>query len=251
MTELSLAIPVYNSGRFLDELFNCLRALDPLPAEIVFLDDASTDDSLTLLQGFATSKTVNTAVRILRNEHNIGVAGAYNRLAREAHCDFVQVLDADDLLANFDYYSSVGIALRADVDVVVTGLRSNARLLDAASRALGRIVPRRPPTWWPLLGSFATRAGVIYRRRLLLETPFPDPAWPGSDIVHLLRLRKTNSCVFLPHPCVLYRIHRNAQSSQQRDYDNYRKALTEFNRTTRTAHRLDLDLRCIGQRWMR
>ncbi len=251
MADISLGIPVFDSARFLNELFANLRALDPLPAEIVFLDDASNDDSAARIERFIAEHGAALRARLLRNVRNSGIASAYNRLVREARGEFVQLLDADDLMADTDYYARVQPALRSDVDLVVTGLRSNACLLDACSRLLGVLVPRQPPRWWPLLGSFATRAGVIYRRQRLLDLPFPDPAWPGSDVIHLLTLRARANCAFLAKPRVFYRVHDAAQSSQQRDHDTYRHALAAFDRPTRLMHRLDLDLRTVGQRWMR
>ncbi|GAA0714556.1 glycosyltransferase family A protein [Dokdonella soli] len=251
MAEISLGIPVFNSARFLDELFNNLCMLDPIPAEIVFLDDASSDDSASRIEHFIAEHGAAVGARLIRSERNAGIAGAYNRLAHEARSDFVQLLDADDILADIDFYARVQPALRDNIDIVITGLRSNARLLDLCSRAFGKIVPRQLPPWWPVLGSFATRAGVIYRRQRLLEAPFPDPMWPGSDVVHLLQLRRRETCVFLAQPRVLYRVHRDAQSSRQRDYASYRHALAQFDCPTRVTHLLDLGLRDVGRRWMR
>lgn len=249
MTTVSLAIPVYDSAKFLDELFACLRRLDPQPAEIVLLDDASTDDSLDRLHRFA--ETAPGTVRVFTNARNMGIAAAYNRLARETRSEFVHLLDADDLICEPDFYARLRPALQQDVDAAVTGLRSNARWLDRCSRLFGAFVPRHPPTWWPLLGSFATRSGVIYRRARLLDVPFPDPAWPGSDVIHLLELRTGRRCTFLPAPHIHYRVHPDSQSSRQRDYSRYRQALAAFEWTIRLTHGADLALRGIGQRWMR
>jgi glycosyltransferase involved in cell wall biosynthesis len=249
VADITLAIPVHNSTPFLDELFACLRTLDPLPREIIFLDDASSDDSLAHLQGFALPSASGTVVRVLRNERNAGIAGAYNRLAGAAMCEWVQLLDADDLLVEPDYFARVSPALSVDADVVVTALVSNARLLAWGSRLLGRCVPRHPPQWWPLLGSFATRAGVIYRRSRLLETPFPEPPYPGSDMIHLLQLRQSGGCVFLRRPRVFYRVHRAAQSSARRDYATYRHQLARFGPVIHVAYEFDLLLRQLGQ-WL-
>lgn len=251
MAEISLCVPVYNSAAFLAGLFACLRALSPPPAELVFLDDASSDDSTARLRAFASTFGATTAVRVLVNEHNTGIAATYNRLAREARSEWVQLLDADDSLCGSDYFACVSPALTPDCDVVVTGLASNARLLAVAARILGVLVPHRPRAWWPLLGSFATRSGVLYRRQCLLENPFPDPAWPGSDVVHLLQLRQPRRCRFLRTPRVFYRVHAGAQSSQPRDYTAYRQQLARFGLTVRWAYRLDLALRQVGQSWLR
>jgi glycosyltransferase involved in cell wall biosynthesis len=249
-SKVTLGIPLHNSAPFLDELFTCLRGLDPAPAEIIFLDDASNDDSAARVDGFLASGAVAGA-RLVRSERNLGIAGAYNRLAQEASSEWIQVLDADDLIAEPDFFARVDNALNNDADLVVTALRSNARVLNACARALSPLVPRRPPAWWPLLGSFATRAGVLYRRARLLALPFPDPAYPGSDVIHLLKLRNIGRCIYNSRAHVFYRVHRAAQSSQARDYTRYRSELGAFGGAVRFTHRLDLTLRRLGQAWAR
>ena len=57
-SKVTLGIPLHNSAPFLDELFTCLRGLDPAPAEIIFLDDASNDDSAARVDGFLASGAV-------------------------------------------------------------------------------------------------------------------------------------------------------------------------------------------------
>jgi glycosyltransferase involved in cell wall biosynthesis len=251
MIEISLTIPVYNASPFLDELFACLRALAPLPDEILLLDDASSDDSLRRLQAFAEASALPIPVRVLANERNAGIAGAYNRLAREARGEWIQVLDGDDVLVERDYFGRVRPALTADNDLVITGLESNSALLARGSRLFRQLVPRHPPAWWPLLGSFATRSGVIYRRQSVIEHPFADPMYPGSDVIHLLELRREARCVFIPRPRVFHRVHNKSQSSRSRDYSAYRRELVRYGLVTRMAYWLDITLRQLGHRWSR
>lgn len=251
MTDLSLAIPVYNASPFLDGLFACLRTLDPLPGEIILLDDVSQDDSLRRLQEFGETSGLRCPVRVLGNECNLGIAGAYNRLVREAEGEWLQVLDGDDALVEPDYYARVRPVLNTDIDLVVTGLESNSALLRRGSRLFRSLVPRHPPQWWPLLGSFATRSGIIYRRRLLVEQPFVDPMYPGSDVIHLLDLRNSGRCVYLLRPRVFHRVHASSQSSRLRDYGPYRRQLARFGIAVRLTYRVDIALRELGHRWSR
>lgn len=251
MTELTLGIPVYNSSPFLDGLFRCLRRLAPLPDEIILLDDASRDNSLQRLREFAERSKLPVPVRVLVNERNAGISGAYNKLIREARGEWLQLLDGDDVLVEHDYYAQVRPAFSLDNDLVVTGLESNSVLLRSGSRLFRSLVPCRPPQWWPLLGSFATRSGVIYRRRLLVEYPFPDPMYPGSDVIHLLVLRNEGRCVYMRRPRVFHRVHGNSQSSRSRDYTPYRRQLAEFGRAVRLTYGIDIAVRELGHRWSR
>lgn len=251
MTEVSLAIPVYNSSPFLDGLFGCLRGLARFPGEIVFLDDASSDDSLQRLRVFAEAAALPIPVRVIANERNAGIAGAYNRLVRETQGEWLQILDGDDVLVERDYYAQVMPALTVDNVLVITGLESNSALLRRGTHWLRPLVPRHPPVWWPLLGSFATRSGVFYRRQALIDQPFADPMYPGSDVIHLLDLRRTGRCVFMPRPRVFHRVHEQSTSSLSRDYTTYRKQLARFGGSVRFTHGCDIALRQMGHRWSR
>lgn len=248
LAAVTLAVPMYRSAAFLPGLFEILRRCTPMPAEIVFLDDASPDESFALASRFAATFTEGPAIRVLRNEHNLGIAGTYNRLVQEAAQPWVHVLDADDYPVEADYYARLRPALEGSDGLVVTALSSNSKLLTWGNAALGWAVPRRPPHWWPLLGSFATRSGVLYRRELVQAHGFLDPAYPGSDVIHFLRLRALTGCRYVSGCHLHYRIHANATSSQARDFQPYRQALRAQPRSVRWAYRFDLWLRERGQR---
>lgn len=248
---VSLCIPVFRSSAFLPVLFERLGALKPAPSEILFLDDASPDNSAAMVRQFIETVAPATDVRLLTNTANTGIAGAYNRLAREARGEWVHILDADDYPLEPDFYARIARAVRPGCDVIVTALRSNSRVLNFGASSLGWMVPQEPPLWWPLLGSFATRSGVVYRRNQLLRQLFPDPAFPGSDVIHLLRLRRDRGCLYVGDAHVYYRVHASAASSGERSFDRYRTELQEFNAASRWAHRLDLAARMLGQRLVR
>lgn len=245
MTEITLGIPLFRSAAFLPALLGRLEELSTRPAEVLFIDDASPDQSADLATAFIASWS-DTA-RIVRHKANLGIAATYNRIVSESACTWVHILDADDYPASADYYEKVMPSLDAETDVLVTALESNARLLDRGARLLAPKVPRAPPPWLPLLGSVATRSGVVYRRSVLMESPFPDPAYPGSDVIHLAALRQHHSCRFEATARIHYRIHPGAASTQSRSYLPYREALARFPLTTRVAHLVDLGARRIGQ----
>ena len=248
MINVSLCIPVYRSAEFLPGLFERLLVLEPKPMEVLLLDDASPDQSAVLMNDFATRALPQVSVRVIGNVSNLGIAAAYNRLAREARAEWVHILDADDYPVEADFYARVATEIDPQCDLLVAALQSNSSMLRWGTSVFGGLVPRAPPRWWPLLGSFATRAGVLYRRARLLAHPFPDPAFPGSDVLHFLLLRSAHNCVFLPNAHVFYRVHAGATSSHQRNYDAYRAGLAGLGWVVWSTHMLDLGLRVIGQR---
>jgi glycosyltransferase involved in cell wall biosynthesis len=93
MSKVSILIPAYNAESFVGAALQ--SALDQTwpRTEIILVDDGSTD------QTFAAAKRYEGAkVKILRQE-NHGAAAARNSALREAQGDFLQYLDADDLLS--------------------------------------------------------------------------------------------------------------------------------------------------------
>lgn len=89
--KVSIAVPVYNAERYLDE---CLRsALDQTygDAEVVAVDDGSTDSSAEILDGYADR------VRVF-HKPNGGTASALNHAYRRMRGDWFKWLSADDAL---------------------------------------------------------------------------------------------------------------------------------------------------------
>lgn len=248
MLDLSLGIPLYRSAPYLPELFSALQQLDPAPAEIIFLDDASPDDGVDQVEAFCRRYRGSARLRLERNPTNLGIAGTYNRLASLATTRWLQILDGDDRPLAADYYACLAPHLMdGEVGLVVSGVDSNALPIHWGNRCLAPLVPVKPPRWLPMLGTFATRSGVIYLRELLLKANFEDPAFPGSDVLHFLRLRKHVGCVYVRRARVFYRVHEAATSSVQRDYARYREALRKEGPWTRLVHCADLALREFGQ----
>ena len=88
--DVSCIIPCYNAERFLGEAIESVIAQTLSPAEIIVIDDGSTDGSATVAARYADR------VSYLRQE-NAGPAAARNRGIELTHGNFVAFLDADDL----------------------------------------------------------------------------------------------------------------------------------------------------------
>ncbi len=115
--EVSVVIPVYNEAESLGPLFAELgAALDALdrPAEIVAVDDGSTDDSFATLLGLRASQP---RLRIVRLARNYGQTAALAAGLEHARGPIVVSLDADLQNDPADIPRLLA-ALRDDVDVV-------------------------------------------------------------------------------------------------------------------------------------
>lgn len=89
---VSIIIPVFNSEQYLAETIKSAQAQTWLNKEIIIVDDGSTDNSLAIARSFN-----DPGIRIFQQE-NKGASAARNKGLAEAKGDYIQFLDADDLL---------------------------------------------------------------------------------------------------------------------------------------------------------
>ena len=91
---VSILIPCYNSEQWLAETIESALAQTWTNKEIIVVNDGSTDNSLAVAKSFESS-----IVKVISQE-NRGASAARNVALKEAQGDFIQYLDADDLLAS-------------------------------------------------------------------------------------------------------------------------------------------------------
>ena len=89
-TTISVVIPCFNQGHFLSEALESVLAQTEPAAEIVVVDDGSTDNTVAVARRYPRVKCVR--------QPNRGLASARNTGLRHTSCDFLVFLDADDRL---------------------------------------------------------------------------------------------------------------------------------------------------------
>ncbi len=90
---LSVVMPNYNHGRYIGEALGAIVEQTYVPMEIIIVDDASTDDSVEVIENFMKRYR---NIRLLRNTSNQGAFYSANRARSEAHCEYIYVGAADD-----------------------------------------------------------------------------------------------------------------------------------------------------------
>ena len=96
--DISFIIPVYNKADVLPYVLSRLAAQDlPFPVEYIFVDDASQDGSVPVIEEHTAALG---QVRILRNAKNAGPSIRLNQGAREASGKYFCLFDADELIAS-------------------------------------------------------------------------------------------------------------------------------------------------------
>jgi|GEM_PF-434922 len=114
--KLSAVVLVYNGEKYLrpclDSLVN--QTLDDL--EIILVNDASTDDSLSICLEYARDYD---NVRIIDKEINEGLATSANLGIREAKGKYVILVDNDDIIPSYAYEKLYDKACETDADICI------------------------------------------------------------------------------------------------------------------------------------
>lgn len=102
---VSIIIPVYNAEKFIETSLR--SALDQTwpNIEVIVVNDGSTDNSLTLINTFIKEGI------IIINQKNKGASAAKQAGLNKAKGDFIQYLDADDLIAENKLEKQVNVMI--------------------------------------------------------------------------------------------------------------------------------------------
>jgi glycosyltransferase involved in cell wall biosynthesis len=132
---ISVAIAVYNGAAYITALLDSIARQTLLPSEVVVSDNASTDDTIAVVEAFAGRAPFN--VRVHRNPTNIGVlenfycAFSLCSHALIAYCDCDDVWDPEKLAKCAAAFHESGVVLASH----------SSRLTDAELKPLGVVLP--------------------------------------------------------------------------------------------------------------
>ena len=90
---ISAVIPNYNHAKLLPRSVGSFLSQTVPPLEIIVVDDASTDNSLEVLNELAAKHSI---IRIIRNEKNLGVNASVTRGLEQTRGNYFITLAADD-----------------------------------------------------------------------------------------------------------------------------------------------------------
>ena len=156
---VSLIIPNYNNARFLGQ---CLESAlsQTMPFEqIVVVDDASTDDSVRIVEAVRSRAA---QVELIALSRRLGVAAARDRGIQAVSAPFITTLDADDfLLSERKNEREIGV-LSAASRPEATVAFSDVRRISVAGEDMGAVSSVRP-----------VREGWLFEALLNLECFVP------------------------------------------------------------------------------
>ena len=193
MPAVSVAICTRNGASYVAEQVRSILRQVPAPRELVVGDDASSDDTLAIVERVvaeARAEGIEVDLSIQRRTEPLGVVGNFAATIAATTGDLVALSDQDDVWAP-GKLAAITARFAADPDLLL--VHSDARLVDGAGAPLGmalldaleatageRAGLERGDAFAVLMRrNLVTGATVVFRRRLLdAAAPFP------ADWVH-------------------------------------------------------------------
>lgn len=240
MDTVSVVIPCYNAGPFLKETLESALHQTAPPAEIIVVDDGSTDGSAEVAESFGPP------VRVIR-QPNSGESVARNKGIETATSDWIAFLDADDLWKpdklekQLAATSDEVIAVHTEVEVFgATSSKSNIRRTPAEERYRTEFVAVTNPFYGP-------SSSLLVRRSL----PVRFPTWTrfAEDLVYCLELIQLGEVTLVPEHLTLYRRHSRSQSADCKARVHWHNSVEAW--MERSDHVSEDQIQAIREGWLR
>ncbi len=222
--KISVIIPVYNAEEWLDRCIQSVLHQSFSEFELILVDDGSTDKSLIICDGYASS---DSRIKVI-HKANGGVSSARNKALEVARGEFVTFVDSDDYLAD-DYLANL---YHPDYDVIISGY-----IVDDVSYE---------PPFAKLEGNtdmanlieelydwfyFRTPWAKLFKRELIekLSIRFDERLKYGEDTVFVLTvLKEVACCLAIRYAGYIHTIGEGEDAKYKLSTQQYRLGLTQI-----------------------
>ncbi len=233
---ISIAMCTYNGARFLQEQLDSFSAQTHLPDEVVVCDDGSTDETMEILERWASN--VPFEARIVRNEKNLGFAKNFEKAVSLCTKDVVFLSDQDDIWLPEKLARMTEILENSSETAAVF---CEAQLVDSRNEALpwkrsdmlleymNCFLPyflTLPEYKIPLLSGCCS----VFRREILEKIPTIPEDW-GHDAWFFFFAQLCGKMIFIPDSLVRCRVHESNTSHAtitEESFSASRKRCSEF-----------------------
>ena len=210
LAKISVLIPCYEQSRFLPEALESVLRQDFQDFEVIASDDASSDDTYSILQDYARS---DPRIRIFHQSINLGMVENWNFCLSQARGDAVKLMGGDDRLDRADCLSRQWQSLQAPKVTLVACARE---IIDADGRFLEckanlsrgyfptpKIIPRMLEHQDNLIGEPVC---CLFRRKDANRGFHPN-FLQNTDIEMWFHILRFGGLAYDPEPLVSFRRH--------------------------------------------
>ncbi|WP_417290006.1 glycosyltransferase family 2 protein [Corallibacter sp.] len=242
---VSICIPTYNGGAFIEETLQSALNQTYKNIEIVITDDKSSDNTLSICNAFAEK---DSRIKVYENTANLGLVGNWCESVEKASSKWVKFLFQDDLLEHDCVEKMINAALSSNVNFVIcnreyifeegfdpkikkqyaeklpkTELIFNDPIVYTPKETAKRISPYifnncigEPPTF-------------LFNKDYYSREDYPDTYFQLIDYIFILNKILVHNFTFVNEKLVRFRVHNDSESMRNTSkIENDKKAFHKF-----------------------
>jgi glycosyltransferase involved in cell wall biosynthesis len=215
---VSLCVITYNQEKFVAEAVNAAINQSYHPLEIIFSDDASSDQTFEIMRSIAEGYSGDARIILNKNQVNMGLAGHVNKLIHSfSSGEFIALAAGDDISTPDRLTKSVEfLEQNQEVVAVSTSLTTIDHAGSVIETATNTCKETKIFTLQDYLADSKLHINGPSRtfRRIIPETFGPlEKNCPTEDSTYLLRCFLFGKVAMLADSLVRYRLHDTNMSS--------------------------------------
>lgn len=206
---ISIILPTYNGQKYLPQLLESLLNQTYRNYEILVIDDFSTDDTVKILEQYASS---DDRIKLMKNEFNLGINANFEKGINQAKGTYIFLCDQDDIWEG-DKVQRMASFLENGFDLVYCDLRvidANNQLISSSfHKLIGTLnINTNNLSRYLLFRNVTNGCSTAFKREIRDEVlPFPD--FMIYDWWLLLKTAQRYKVGRIKEPLMSYRIHDN------------------------------------------
>lgn len=211
MSELvSIIVPTYNTEKFIRQTIESVQNQTYQNWEMILADDASTDQTVSIIEEFAQK---DNRIKLFKLPENRGNGFARNAALEKATGKYIAYLDADDLWFPTKLEKQIQFLKANDLHFTFSFYDS----IDEEGNDLHRRVESPNPLTYKQLffcnyvGNLTAIYDVDYFGKIILETTQKRQDWR----IWLTILKQIKIAKPVPEPLAFYRIRKDSVSSSK------------------------------------
>ncbi|MCL1902567.1 MAG: glycosyltransferase family 2 protein [Alphaproteobacteria bacterium] len=220
MPRVSIIVPNRNYARFLPDCLESVRTQTFRDWECIIIDDASTDDSVDIIQKYCKQ---DKRFRLIRHDKCLGISVTRNDGLDVATGEYIAFMDSDDCFVQTALELLVNMAASTDADMAGAQTMIVPDYFKFEPMENAAVSP--PPFSWQARANEHMSMGKsfnwvwiwrrIYRRDMIGDTRFlPEFTGAGDDICFMLDIcHKSSKFVETPAISTYHRAHTNSVTS--------------------------------------
>jgi glycosyltransferase involved in cell wall biosynthesis len=206
---VSIIITTYNYAQYIERAIRSAldQSLDGDQYEVIVVNDASTDNTVEILENFADE------IRAFNLEKNLGLSGARNFGVRKARGQFIIFLDADDYFHK-ELISTQKLFL--DENNSLDAVSVDYYLVDDRGKHINHINAEEQPI----------ACGIMFRKDFLYNIGLYDESFRAREEEDLrIRWKSKYNIYNIILPLYRYRMHDNNLTKNHDEMEKHRELL--------------------------